>query len=263
MKRLLLCLVLALIGAGFQHGHARAATAFGCPAQLASLDFPEPRVCLETQGWWLQGASATLPPNAAVASTHVHLMIPFPLGERVAIPTSGGFSWPYYAQFHNGQSGTVRQVRGGAWQLSSCCPKDPNYLGVPISSVDQSHVGSIPIASSLLGAWRSATGKRENRFTADTTSPFGKRQYQSGAWNAYLNAPGAPVGFTARGWYEGPGYSNFTFKDSNIGSGVGFRASELASICAPSSVSLTYSLAEGTSLAFLFGPSLQFFIPGL
>ena len=109
-----------------------------------------------------------------------------------------------------------------------------------------------------MNSWQAFTGKRENRFTADTTSPFGKRQYQSGAWNAYLNRVGAPVGYTARGWYASTGYTNFTFKDSNIGTGKGFQASQLRDTCAPASVTVTYALAKGATHAFLYlDPSLH------
>jgi hypothetical protein len=117
----------------------------------------------------------------------------------------------------------------------------------------QTRSGSIPIPSNEVTTWRTAAaGKYENRFTADTDSRFaGDRMYQSGAWNAYLNAAGAPVGWTARGWYVTTDYTNFSFKDSSIGSGTGFRASTLAATCAPEpSATFTYALAEGATHAF-------------
>jgi hypothetical protein len=183
------------------------------------------------------------------------MMVPFPMGEKVNIPASGGYSWPYYSQLHNGGGGTVTQVRGGQWQLGPCCTKDPLINNRPIVDADEAFSGSIPIPSNEVTDWRNAApGKYENRFTTDTNSKFnGDRQYMSGAFNAYLNMLGAPVGYTGRGWYRGIEYTNFSFKDSSIGSGTGFRASTLASTCAPEpSATFTYSLAEGATHAFAY-----------
>jgi hypothetical protein len=96
------------------------------------------------------------------------------------------------------------------------------------------------------------TGKRENRFTFDTTSKHGKRMYQSGAWNALIAAPAAPVGITARGWYESTGYTNVSLKDSNLGAGKGFRASVLASSPVPDAWMLSYALGEGAKFFFAY-----------
>jgi hypothetical protein len=263
VKKFLFTVVPCALAFALPAGAQADTPAFGCPAPLASLSFPEPRVCAETQGWWLDstttgGVPEAPPVDAAFRSTHVHLMVPFPMGERLLLPASGGYSWPYYSQIHNGVGGTSEQVRGGAFQFGSCCPKDPALSNRAITSEDQQLTGSIPIPASTVDAWRAFTGKRENRFTADTTSPFGKRQYQSGAWHAYLNSTGAPVGYTARGWYASTGYTNFSFKDSNIGTGKGLQASQLRDTCAPASVTMTYSLAQGATLAFLYlDPSLH------
>ncbi|MGI8606876.1 MAG: hypothetical protein ACR2L0_06950 [Gaiellaceae bacterium] len=149
---------------------------------------------------------------------------------------------------------------GTGWGLSVrlCCPRDPAVSDRAITAEDEQLAGSIPIPASTVSSWQAFTGKRENRFTADTTSPFGKRQYQSGAWHAYLNRTGAPVGYTARGWYATTGYTNFSFKDSNIGTGKGFQASQLRDTCAPDVVTVTYALAKGATHAFLYlNPNLH------
>jgi hypothetical protein len=203
---------------------------------------------METQGWWVQGQTSLAAPAAdfAFTSTHVHLMIPFPMGERIVVPASGGYSWPYLAQFHNGVGGTVRQVRSGFTNVPStlgCCPKDPNYQGVPINVQDQRHAGTIVVEAERVNGWRTVTGQREARFTADTTSKFGKRMYQSGAWHTVFNVPGMGVGFTARGWYEGPGYTNVTLTTKT-------RASTLATTGLPST--LSYALDQGAKWAFAY-----------
>jgi hypothetical protein len=242
-------LVVLFVACAFVPGsQAQAYAPYGCPAELASLTFPEPRVCQETQGWWIQGQTSLSAPASTFpfTSTHVHLMIPFPTGERLVIPANGGYSWPYLAQFHNGQGGKVRQVRSGFVGPTSslgCCPKDPNYLGVPIATQDQRHAGSIPIEAVRVDGWRAYVGKAEGRFTADTTSPFGQRQYQSGAWNVWMNTAPSPVSVTARGWYEGPGYTNVNLTTKVTAHG-------LATSGLPSTVS--YSLAQGATWAFAY-----------
>jgi hypothetical protein len=247
MRRALVAAVLVL--AGCFAGPAQGTAPFGCAPELASLDFPEPRVCMETQGWWVQGQTSLTAPatDFPFTSTHVHLMIPFPMGEQIFLPPSGqGYSWPYLGQWHNGQGGTVRQVRAGSVNIScsdSSIPNDPGYRGVAITTQDQRHAGEIPVNATKVNCWRTAIGTREFRFTNDTTSKFGKRQYQSGAWNTVFNAPGTPVGFTARGWYEGPGYTNITLTTKT-------RSSTLASTGLPST--LSYSLAQGATWAFAY-----------
>lgn len=222
---------------------------YGCPVAIAAPQ-PEPRACIETQDWWVNLRTDLAAPDIsntasdfAFSSSHVHLMIPFPVGERMVLPASGGYSWPYQAQWHNNNGGTVRQVRGGGFQFGTCCPNDPNYKSVPITSDQQLHVGSIPIPSSVVDQWRSFTGKRENRFTADTTSKYLQRQYNSGAWNAFLNAAGQAVPVTGRGWYQCSDYTNVTLNTPVTAHG-------LASTGLPST--LSYSLAQGATFAFAY-----------
>jgi hypothetical protein len=179
-----------------------------------------------------------------MTSTHVHLGIPFPLGEQLVIPASGGYSWPYLAQSHNGIGAKVRGVRGGGFQMgTSGLSYDPDFRSGTIATQDFRHVGSIPNEADKPAAWRSVSGTFENRFTFDTTSPFGKRQYQSGAWNAQLNAAAAPVRVTARGWYEGPGYTNVTLQTR-------VQAHTLETTGLPST--LSYSVDQGAKWAFAY-----------
>ena len=225
---------------------------FACPPELAGLTFPEPRVFIETQGWWVQGRNDLAEPDVsgdllsdfAFTSNHVHLGIPFPVGEQFVLPPGGeGYSWPYLAQWHENAGGSVRSVRGGGFQVADPIPTDPDYKSIPITDTNLRHAGAISVPPSVVDKWRSFSGKHENRFTADTTSKQGKRQYQSGAWNALFSVPGQPVAVTARGWYEGPGYTNVTLKTP-------VRASTLASTGLPSS--LSYGLDQGASFAFAY-----------
>ena len=232
---------------------------YACPPELAGATFPEPRAFIETQGWWVQGQTNLTDPDIsndpatdfAFASIHVHLGIPFPLGEQFIIPPEGSpYAWDYLAQWHENVGGAVRQVRGGMTGGNGCTdtgiPNDPNYRSVPITLVNQRYAGTIPVSAAKVTCWRDEVGTREFRFTADTTSKFGKREYQSGAWNAQINAPAVPVAVTARGWYEGPGYTNVTMKTKaqahSLADGSWYASGKV----------ISYGLAQGATRAFAY-----------
>lgn len=225
---------------------------FGAPAELADLTYPEPRAYIETQGWWVQGQTTlgNPSPDFAFESAHVHGGVSFPLGERLVIPDSGGYAWDYLAQAHENVGGKVRGMRGGGFvgiDADTGLTYDPDMPHATFDTVDWRFAGAIEHPAARVDAWRKAApGNYQNRFTFDTTSKFGKRQYQSGAWNAFLNAPGAPVAVTARGWYEGPGYTNVTMKAKA-------QAHSLAdgSWYAPGK-SIAYGLDQGAKWAFAY-----------
>lgn len=259
-KRSVLSTVLvALVALGIAGGASADGpfSSYGSPPELAGLTFPEPRVFIETQGWWVQGQTALAAPDIsndpasdfAFSSVHVHLGIPFPLGQQLVLPPNGeGYDWPYVAQWHNQQpTGKTRGVRGGGFSMGcGGLTYDNASKGLPLTEENVRLVGSLHFDDCDMDVWRSHSGTFENRFTADTTSKFGKRQYQSGAWNAQINAPAAPVAVTARGWYEGPGYTNVTLKSKA-------QATSLAdgSWYAPGKV-VSYGLAQGASKAFAY-----------
>jgi len=248
MKKFLLAIavLMALACAGFFDGHKAQAASFapyGCPPELASLAFPEPRACIDLQSWWQPVFD---PATFATNSMHVHDDPPFPYGEQLILPAAGqGYSWPFLGQWHNQVGGSLRSCRGGGFQFPSTIPSDPSCAGKKITEQDMRLAGAIPIPASVVNSWRSFTGQRENRFTNDTSSADGgKRQYESCACNAFLNAPGKPVKFTVRGWYQpvaGSGeYVNLTVNTP-------FRASTLSTIGLPNTIS--YSLAQGATMA--------------
>jgi hypothetical protein len=240
MRRLLL--LLSLLVTLPIVGGAQAQTAYapyGCPPELASMTFPEPRACIDFQSWW---QPAFNPSTFPTASMHVHMAIPFPYGERLVLPAAGqGYSWPYLSQFHNDVGGSVRTCRGGGFQFSDTIPKDPTCAGIKITTQDQRKAGVIPVPASTVNLWRSFVGQRENRFTTDTSSADGgKRQYQSCSCNASLNATGAAVSVRGRGWYQGGDYVDFSLKTP-------FRASTLQTGGLPST--LSYAIASGATIA--------------
>jgi hypothetical protein len=218
----------------------------GSPPEL-DFTYPEPRVFMETQCWWVEGQTGLLVPGSdfPFTSIHDHLGMNFPMGERVVFPAAGqGYDWKYLAQFHNDVGATVRGVRGGGFQMGcEGIVYDPASRGVKVTQQDQRLVGNLHMTPCTVDLWRSKTGTFENRFTSDTTSKFGQRMYQSGAWNAQFNIAGAPVGFTGRGWYQGADYTNITLATKT-------RASILAAGGLPNS--LSYSIANGAKFAFAY-----------
>jgi hypothetical protein len=180
-------------------------------------------------------------------------MTPYPLGEKLIVPPPGeGYDWYYLAQFHNDIGGVTRGVRGLSFQDLGgfgCCILGGGSSGVKITQNDQKLTGFIHVPSNRPDAWRNAApGTYESRFTVDTTSKFGKRQYNSTRWYAQLNTPGVPVIARARGWYEG---SAFEYVDATLTTKV--RASTLANGTAiRPGQTLTYSIGAGAKWASVF-----------
>jgi hypothetical protein len=190
-------------------------------------------------------------PNFATDSTHVHGMTPYPLGERLIVPPPGsGYDWFFLSQFHNDIGGATRGVRGLSFQDLGgfgCCILAEGSSGVKITTDDQKLTGKIHVPSNRPDAWRNASpGTYESRFTTDTTSRFGNRQYNSTRWFAQLNTPGAPVIARARGWYACGEYVDATLTTKT-------RALTLANGTAifPGKT-LTYSIGAGALWAFAY-----------
>lgn len=217
---------------------AHPAPTFGWPADAGTTpDLPYPTIFQETQGWWVQGRTGLSVPAAdfPFTSAHVHLGVAYPTGETI-MKISGLYRFPFVARLHEFVGGHGKNVRGGGFQLGSCCPSvaAPLFMQNP-ASADVMWVSQLNVDRSP------GTGKHENRFTFDTTSPFGKRMYQSGAWWTFVGQPGAAVPATARGWYASTDYTNVTVKTP-------FRAS--APLRPGQTVS--YALAQGATHAFAY-----------
>ncbi len=255
--------LLAAAGAGAglalarfpENAFAAEFAAFAAPPELAGFTYPEPRAFIETQDWWVNGQPGLSAPTPTFPfeSVHVHLGINFPVGEKLVIPPAGSaYKWDYLAQWHEqNPTGVSRRVRGGgfigAGSGLGTIPFDPGSVGIHFNEVNVRHAGAIPMPVEAVNAWRAAApGTYENRFTADTTSKFGKREYQSGAWNAQLNALGSPVAITARGWYEDGEYTNVTLKAKvqahTLADGTAIKPGQ----------TLSYSLAQGAAFAFAY-----------
>jgi hypothetical protein len=249
--QLLVLAAVALLAGGFFDGHARAAPAYGCAPELASLDFPEPRVCVEAQAWWMQGNTSLSAPGASFArdATHVHTMTPYPHGERVFLPPAGqGFAWHVLSIFHNDIGGVTRGVRGGGFQDrgGSCCPLAPGSSGLQITTNDQRLRTTHFTPADVVNGWRTQTGVGESRITTDTTSRFGARQFTSSRYFTDLNQPAAPKILKARGWYACGDYVdaqlNTKTRASTLANGTAIKPGQ----------TLSYSIGAGALWAFAY-----------
>lgn len=198
---------------------------------------PYPTIFQETQCWWQQGSTGLSAPGPSFpfTSAHVHLGVAYPTGETI-VRVNGVWRFPFVARLHNFQGGHGKNVRGGNFLTGGTIPSVP----VPASLQNPSSA-DVMWSSVLTSNASPSTGKKENRFTFDTTSPFGKRMYQSGAWWTFVGSSASAVPATARGWYASTDYTNATVKTP-------FRAS--SPLRAGSTVS--YSLAEGATYAFAY-----------
>jgi hypothetical protein len=234
--------LVAAVGTGASLVFSRFAFAadsacYGWPAIAGDAPvLPYPTMFFESQCWWVQGRTGLSAPDPdfPFTSVHVHLGLALPIGETVT-RVNGMWEWPFFAQLHNFQGGHGKNVRGGGFL-------DGSLQNVPAPANMQNPATENETWRGTLRTSSSPTdGKHENRFTFDTTSPFGKRMYQSMAAWMYVGVPGALVPGTARGWYEGPQYTNVTMKTP-------FRAS--SPLRAGQTVS--YGLAQGATHAFAY-----------
>jgi hypothetical protein len=232
---------VALGGRLLEDARAAEFACFGWPPDAGPApQLPYPTIFQETQCWWMdRGCTGGVVPafpgaHFAHEAAHVHVGIAFPTGELIQ-PIGGRFRYPAVLRLHNFQGGSMRGFRGGLMQgLGGDNTFMPGGPWAP-EAMDEFRVTEI---SQPVGA---ESGKVEARFTLDTTSPFGKRMYQSGAWWAYTTGAPAATGAVARGWYQTTGYTN-------INLGTPYRAS---SPLRPG-MTVRYSLAQGATHAFAY-----------
>jgi hypothetical protein len=234
MKRLTL-IILALLW--LLPGAAQASPTVGWPTAAGPPpDLPYPTIFIETQDWWQPSLCSATPPGAnfAFTSSHDHLGIAFGQGEQTT-RVDGQWQFPFFAQLHNFPGGHGKLVRGGGW-LSDTLPSVPAPENMKNPATENETWRGL-----LTNTLNPSAGLHEQRFTFDTTSPQGKRMYQSfGVWT-YVDAPGQAQPSTGRGWYATTGYTNITIKTP-------WRAT------APlrAGQTITYSLAQGAKWAFAY-----------
>jgi hypothetical protein len=181
------------------HTGGAAMAAMGNPVDCSG--YPEPRVFLEVQDWWLQtpGASGT-------SFGHVHVGTCFPYGATL----SGPVGFDVRVVMHD-NPGVLQRVDIG---LFTGGDDDGGVLvGVPFQTTCAGTCtfwGHADVDTAAAGF----DGWQEFRFKARVDEPDGARMVTSSGWPVNL-ANGNPVrewrdgsGVTARGWYTDVGYQN-------------------------------------------------------
>jgi hypothetical protein len=193
----------------------------GAPADYADRFYPEPRVFVESQDWW---SSGRMTPGGA--STHIHVGLCFPQGAAWNPDADGKVRLDFRIMLHNAGNYRVSRFRGGI----ACCDSIP---GGGAGFDDTSPETKALIASAMPNGYVYVTktldvhgagsdGRKEARFTlALRNARNDRRSFQSSGWQSYVDNPDTVVvadyrsrdSVTARGWYEGFGYTNATYGD--------------------------------------------------
>ena len=171
--------------------------------------YPEPRVFLETQTWWTDGAIAP-----GQRSHHIHVGVCFPQGRTWRPAPDGRVRLDFRIVFHNMRGFLGYQFRGGI----GCCDNGSPTFHVPVRlRCKHMHMECTWWITRRIDTDATGSdGRKEARFSLLTRTPKGKRMFESSGWQSYLDRGhvsdvedyrDADVAI-ARGWYEGFGYAN-------------------------------------------------------
>jgi hypothetical protein len=191
----------------------------GAPADYPNRIYPEPRVFLESQGWWSPGR--TTPGGASV---HIHVGVCFPQGVAWNPDSDGKVRLDFRIMLHNAFNYRVARFRGGI----ACCDAIPGGgSGFDDTSVETKALissampnGHVYVTKVLDLQGAGSDGRKEARFTVDLRNArTGRRSFQSTGWQSYVDNPDTTVvadyrsrdSVIARGWYEGFGYTNANY----------------------------------------------------
>jgi hypothetical protein len=173
----------------------------GMADPVACTGYPERRVFLESQGWWLQTPGA-----GGTDFGHVHVGMCFPQGQRVR----GVVTLDVRLVMHDNPGTLTRlyggiETDGGGYDLWNV----PVGLTCPTATCTvwtQLRVDTTAVATD---------GRVEWRFRPQVRTPDGLTFTPSTGWQTYLVNGGRPVAdyrsqdsAIARGWYENAGYAN-------------------------------------------------------
>ncbi|MBM2849416.1 MAG: hypothetical protein HW418_2358, partial [Anaerolineales bacterium] len=177
------------------------AIAAGNPDPSKCTGYPEPRVFVEAQAWWI-----TTPGKTGTNHGHVHVGTCFPYAQKL----SGKVDFDIRVILHDnpGKLNLVRvQLAGDFGQISAVHVPTSRTCAVPGTCEFWYHVTVDTTKSPY-------DGRQEFRFGARLAEPDGATMLASTGWQAYLNN-GKPVNdyrsydlTEARGWYTNVGYIN-------------------------------------------------------
>jgi hypothetical protein len=192
-------------------------------------DYPEPRACVSSQAWWLEGpGDATTSIETAMEATHLHYETCSPFMEKWN-EASGTLRMDIQAQAHEYQGGTLKSVGALGFLDNGGLTHKFVPPWQPVTDNESKLVSLTRSASSI-----TRCGRVEERNHAEAISPNGgERQFNSTGWQSLFDCkPGRKSaadrgpGIIFRGWYQGADYCNITFSDDFRGE-TGFRASQM------------------------------------
>ena len=197
---LLLALGLGLLGGTAEPSNASFPCA-GAPPDYPHMNYPEPRVFLESQAWWTKGTASA---ERSGKAHHVHLGLCFPQG-RVAHFQDGKIRWDFRIIFHHMQRYRATQLRGGWFDKGlgkrTCTTMDCQWY---VTAYGSKRYPTFP----------RTRGRKELRFKVRIKTPDGFEMFQSTGWQLFLKSgrghrndrdTNCAIG---RAWYTGFGYAN-------------------------------------------------------
>ena len=218
---LLLGLGLAVVAARPAGAQQESYECLGAPADYPDRFYPEPRIFLESQDWWSQGRM-----RPGGDSTHIPVGLCFPQGAAWNPDAEGKVRLDFRIMLHNMFDYRVSRFRGGI----ACCDAIPGggaqfddstaeTKSLISSAMPNGYVYLTKILD-LHGA--GSDGRKESRFTVQVRNARNdRRSFQSSGWQSYVDNPDVSViddyrsgdFVSARGWYEGFGYTNAGYHD--------------------------------------------------
>lgn len=241
-----------LVGGAFPRmAQAAPFVPFGAPQDYLDRwpSFPEPRVFLRSQAWWLEGpGDVTVSIADAMKASHIHYEAAFPFMEPWA-DTGDSYEYvlPVKIQLHNFVGGRANNVGGLGFEDGGAVKVTLNWA--PTAQDETRYAVLKRLASSV-----KVCGRRETRGHVNCISPNGGEEFfNSFGWQSLVpcragRTKGDQRGPTIifRSWYEQANYDNVNFNDESGHSETGFRASTMGDPI-PSSWTVKGGLASGAN----------------
>lgn len=172
--------------------------------------YPEKRLFLETQAWWMAtssiGTSEQIPVNGN--GGHAHTATCFPQDQQIA---GGTLRFDVRLMLHKGNRGRVEWLDIGLGPDGQSLARVnlPNLTCAGASDPKVQCEWWIPIE---LDTSKVPSGYQELRFRFNVIQPNGERQFASTGWQAWYRGGTStyrtPPYVEARGWYTGANYEN-------------------------------------------------------
>lgn len=186
--------------------------------RITCSKYPERRIFVETQAWWMETASIgsaselPVPDGSGRVGGHTHTATCFPEDEVI---TASTMQFDVRLMLHKGNLGKV------TWLDVGLGPGGSSIARVNFSSPLSCPNGANPAVNCevwvpiTVNTSQIPSGYQELRFRFNVTQPNGERQFASTGWQAYYRSrTGGYRSYPwleARGWYTGTNYANARF----------------------------------------------------